>query len=300
MCGIGGILRFDDEAVDRDRLTRMLSPLVCRGPDGRGVHVDGPCGLVHTRLAVLDAPGGSQPMSLGTPDGTLTVVFNGEVYNHRELRRELEAGGHRFTSDHSDTEVLLHGYRAWGDDLPTKLEGMFAFAVWDAAGERLLLARDRTGKKPLFLHQADRKLTFASTLAALLSPYRSLPPIDMAAVGEYLTFGYTRHRTLLTNVEELPPGHVAVVEPTSVMTVSPYWTPPSETPDGSIDFATLLTEAVQRRHVRRVLLEHGVELPGGVFEHARPVEGDAAWPARSGTVSGPNNSARSFSGPSRR
>ncbi|MBI1373747.1 MAG: asparagine synthase (glutamine-hydrolyzing) [Phycisphaera sp.] len=263
MCGIGGILRFDGEPVDRDRLELMLRPLGCRGPDGHGVHIDGPCGLAHTRLAVLDAPGGAQPMVVDGEGGQLAVVFNGEIYNHHRLRDELASHGHRFTSDHSDTEVLLHGYRQWGDALPTKLEGMFAFAVWDAAGERLLLARDRTGKKPLFFHHADHRFTFASTLAALLAPYRSLPPINSAAVGEYLTFGYTRARTLLTNVEELPPGHYAVIEPTTVQTTDSYWTPPvTDTSSGDVDFTALLTAAVHARLEADVPL--GCFLSGGI------------------------------------
>jgi len=263
MCGIGGILRFDGEPVDRDRLKLMLGPLGCRGPDGFGLHSDNPCGLAHTRLAVLDAPGGVQPMVLDADGGQLAVVFNGEIYNHRALREELAAAGHRFMSDHSDTEVLLHGYRQWGDALPTRLEGMFAFAVWDAAGERLLLARDRTGKKPLFFHHADHRFTFGSTIAALIAPYRSLPPIDGAALGEYLTFGYTRNRSLLTNIEELPPGHWSVIEPTTVQTTDRYWSPPEVARgDDPADFTTLLTDAVHRRLDADVPL--GCFLSGGI------------------------------------
>src|SRR5262245_19598495 len=116
MCGIGGILRFDDQPIDQDRLLRMQAALAIRGPDDRGLFIDGRLGFVHTRLAILDVPGGKQPMSLRGPGQNLTVVFNGEIYNHRELRRELESKGHRFTTDHSDTEVLLHGYREWSED----------------------------------------------------------------------------------------------------------------------------------------------------------------------------------------
>src|SRR5262249_1505088 len=143
MCGIAGFVG----AGDAEDLRRMMAALAHRGPDGEGTWRDpgAPVWLGHRRLAGVDPGGGHQPM--WTADGALGVVFNGEIYNHRELRRELEVSGHRFASDHADTEVLLHGYRAWGEALLERLEGMWAFALYERGRGRLWLARDRFGKK---------------------------------------------------------------------------------------------------------------------------------------------------------
>ncbi|XAM00343.1 asparagine synthase (glutamine-hydrolyzing) [Phycisphaeraceae bacterium D3-23] len=171
MCGIAGILRFDDEPIDPKRAEAMRDALKHRGPDGDGIVHLGRCTLVHTRLAVIDQHDGAQPMSL--PDGSLTVVFNGEIYNHAALREQLEKLGHTFTTDHSDTEVLLHGYRQWGTSMMDRLDGMWAFAIWDAEKQELLLSRDRAGQKPLYCGISSRndEVWFASNNTALGAAY---------------------------------------------------------------------------------------------------------------------------------
>ena len=161
MCGIAGQLSF--AGPDRDAVARMTRALAHRGPDAEGFATQGPIAFGHRRLSIIDIAGGSQPMF--SPDGTLGVVFNGEIYNYRELRDELS--GHRFRTA-SDTEVLLHLYQELGEVFVDKLEGMFAFALWDARAQRLVAARDRFGEKPfLYAHEAG-KLTFASELRALM------------------------------------------------------------------------------------------------------------------------------------
>jgi asparagine synthase (glutamine-hydrolysing) len=192
----------------------------------------------------------------------LTVVFNGEIYNHRALRRQLESLGHRFHTDHSDTEVLLHGYRAWGVDLPGKLNGMFAFAIWDRAAATLFLCRDRAGKKPLFVRRDANELRFASVVSALVVG-GAAPRIDADGLDEYLRFGYTTGRTLLDGVRELPPGSWMLVpgaEPGAV-TERRYWTL-SEPGEGTGDLGRLLEEAVERRLDADVPL--GCFLSGGI------------------------------------
>src|SRR5262249_10512891 len=149
-------------------LRRMSDFLKHRGPDGEGTWLRPEEGvfLAHRRLAIIDVAGGAQPMV--TPDGKLVVVYNGEIYNHRELRTELEALGHRFLSDHCDTEVLLHGYREWGEELPDHLNGMWAFAIYDCERRRMFLSRDRFGQKPLFYTYQNDTFAFASELSSLI------------------------------------------------------------------------------------------------------------------------------------
>ena len=165
MCGLGGVFHLDpDRPVDVSALRAMGAVLAHRGPDGEGIHQGPGYGLAHTRLAIVDRAMGIQPMT--TDDGRFTVIYNGEIYNHLDLRAELEASGHRFRTA-CDTEVLLHGYRAWGTDLPQKLRGMFAFAIVDEEEHSLFAARDRLGKKPFHYCLHDGSLHFASELKAL-------------------------------------------------------------------------------------------------------------------------------------
>lgn len=211
MCGIAGV-RFTDwrRPVEPDRLRAMAGAIAHRGPDGEGTFCAPGIGLAHRRLAIVDLEGGRQP--LGNEDGSVQVVFNGEIYNYRELRRELEARGHRFATD-SDTENLVHLYEDLGDGLVERLRGMFAFALWDGARRRLLLARDRVGIKPLYYFQDGEKLLFGSELKAILA-YGGVPrEIDAAALEDYLALGATTGaRTILRGIRKLPPGHVLAVE----------------------------------------------------------------------------------------
>ncbi|MCB1803491.1 MAG: asparagine synthetase B, partial [Gammaproteobacteria bacterium] len=165
MCGITGILSLDNLQVDVALLRRMMDVISHRGPDGSGFYSAGPVGLGHRRLSIIDLAGGAQPIS--NEDDTLQIVFNGEIYNFIELRGELEAAGHRFKT-RSDTEVILHGYEEWGVDCVNRFNGMFAFAIWDQNKQRLFIARDHLGIKPLYYTRISDRLLFASEIKALL------------------------------------------------------------------------------------------------------------------------------------
>src|SRR2546427_12194778 len=175
MCGIVGIIKQDPrETVDDACLMQVRDRLVHRGPDGGGLHIDGPVGLGHRRLAIVDVAGGHQPMT--NEDGSIWIVFNGEVYNHAELRPGLEARGHQYRT-RSDTETILHLYEEEGDRCVERLRGMFAVAIWDRRRQRLLLARDRLGIKPLSYACGDGELLFGSEINAILAAGRILPAL---------------------------------------------------------------------------------------------------------------------------
>ena len=166
MCGIAGIYRPGLGPVSRDLIRQMSDSMTHRGPDADGLYTDADFGFAHRRLSILDlSSAGNQPMS--TSDGKLLVVFNGEIYNYLDLKFQLSEKGHRFFSK-SDTEVLLHGYREWGLDVIPKLNGMFAFAIWDKKERKLILARDRYGQKPIYFWSYSGELVFASEIKAIL------------------------------------------------------------------------------------------------------------------------------------
>ena len=208
MCGIAGIFADDPRvAVTKEALAAMGQALAHRGPDGSGVHCGAGYGLAHRRLAIVDlSPLGAQPMSDARRE--LHVVFNGEIYNHAELRAELEARGHRFVS-RADTEVLLHGWREWGTGLPAKLRGMFAFALVDERDRSLFLARDRLGKKPLYLARDAGQLAFASELKALRAGWPGLSrALDPQALAQFLALRYVPDpRSIFGAIAKLPPAH---------------------------------------------------------------------------------------------
>jgi asparagine synthase (glutamine-hydrolysing) len=210
MCGIAGILfREAQRPVDRALLAGMGLSIAHRGPDAEGVWSEPGVGLVHRRLSIIDLAGGNQP--IGNEDGSVQVVFNGEIYNYRELRKELEARGHRFATS-SDTEVLVHLYEERGEDLVKPLRGMFAFALWDRRQRRLLLARDRVGQKPLFVYRDGEKLLFASELKGILAHPEVDRGIDAEGLEDYLAFGFIPgERSIFRRVRKLPPGHVLSV-----------------------------------------------------------------------------------------
>src|SRR5689334_8149181 len=185
MCGIVGQLRPRGEAVERELLARMCAGLEHRGPDSRGLHHAGPVGLGIQRLRVIDLATGDQPIF--NEDGSIAVVLNGEIYNYRELRSELERAGHRFAT-RTDTEVIAHLYEDEGIGLVRRLHGMFALAVWDASRRRLLLARDRVRKKPLYYAERPGALSFASELAALLQDQGIPRDVDHTALDAYLAY----------------------------------------------------------------------------------------------------------------
>jgi asparagine synthase (glutamine-hydrolysing) len=222
VCGIAGRINFVSQApVDPDVVARMCALIAHRGPDGQGTWCDGPVGLGHRRLAIIDlSPLGHQPMA--TADGAVTITFNGEIYNFQELRAELEQLGHGFRS-HSDTEVILAAYRQWGLDCVPRLAGMFAFVLWDAPRRRIVAARDRLGKKPFF-YRIDRDgLLFASEPKAFLADPAFRPEVDLQAVSHYLSYQYVpAPDSGFKDVHKLPPAHTLVIEDGDLR-IAPYW-----------------------------------------------------------------------------
>jgi asparagine synthase (glutamine-hydrolysing) len=221
MCGIAGFIGEGDSSV----LHRMIEVLAHRGPDGEGTWIDqnSKVMLGHRRLSIVDIASGSQPMT--TVDGQLVVTFNGEIYNHSELRAELEAQGHRFKTDHSDTEVLLHGYRQWGTGLLEKLNGMWAFAIYDRARSEVFLSRDRFGKKPLFYYSDNRNFVFASELTALRFHPAVPEDVDSEALQKFFAYGFIpAPRTQLSRVKKLPAGYWMKVSVQDLQSeIRKYW-----------------------------------------------------------------------------
>lgn len=211
MCGIAGVVTDGRRPPPSLQVGEAMNAAMRhRGPDEGGLHRDAQALLGMRRLSIIDLAGGHQPMQAG--QGRFQLVFNGEVYNHRALRRQLEALGHRFTS-HSDTEVVLHACMEWGGDAFARLEGMFAIAFWDAHARRLLLARDRLGKKPLFLWHGPGQLGFASELKSLLCVPGVKAELDRGVLPAYLAFGYVpTPRSCFADVTKLEPGHYAVYQ----------------------------------------------------------------------------------------
>ncbi|MGE3163888.1 MAG: asparagine synthase (glutamine-hydrolyzing) [Planctomycetota bacterium] len=228
MCGITGAIAFEPESspITEALITRMRDALAHRGPDGAGTWVaaDATVGLGHRRLAIIDpSTAAAQPMV--SADGQLRLVFNGEIYNHAELRRELErAGRTRWATDHSDTEVLLQAYEHWGIDCLERLRGMFAFAVWDARARSLTLARDRIGVKPLYFSRRNARFAFASEIKALLADPEQEAAVDEAAFVDYLSFLTTAApHTLFRGIHKLPAGCTLHVTHTGELTQRRYW-----------------------------------------------------------------------------
>jgi asparagine synthase (glutamine-hydrolysing) len=248
-----------------DAIRAMTDALTHRGPDAEGYHQGSGIALGHRRLKVIDLAGGAQPMS--NPEGTVWVTYNGEIYNHLELRRELESLGHTFRST-CDTEVLVHGYVQWGiAELLDRIDGMFAFAVWDGSARRLMLARDRMGQKPLFYAMTnDGGLSFASEVKALLAHPDVRPVIDAEGLAAYLTFEYLPGElSMVQGVRKLLPGTWLSFEAGDIES-SRYWDIPitdePSPPDAVQRFTELFDSAVERRLMADVPL--GVFLSGGI------------------------------------
>lgn len=273
MCGLVGIASVSAPRNRHNWLTEGRDAMTHRGPDDAGEwwSNDGRVGLAHRRLAIIDlSPAGHQPMH--DASGTLSIVFNGEIYNFPELRAQLVSLGYGFKS-HSDTEVILYAYRQWGIDCLTRLNGMFAFALFDAQQQRVFLARDRAGEKPLFYRQENGVISFASELKALLANPALPRRIDPAALDCYLSMGYVPGGLcMLQGFNKLPPAHALMFDlQTGKAKVWHYWQPPElETAaPGPVDEAALLDEleslleaAVRRQMVADVPV--GVLLSGGV------------------------------------
>ena len=267
MCGIAGFLGTGD----RGDLEAMTARLAHRGPDAEGFFIDSGHGLHlgHRRLSILDLGGGGQPMS--SADGRTVVVFNGEIYNHAELRVQLAGRGHQFLTDHSDTEVLLHGWREWGEELPGHLNGMWAFAIWDLDRQSLFLSRDRFGKKPLYYFQRAGTFGFSSELTSLL-----LHPAAPRNVSELARVKFFAHALIpapwsaIDGIWKLPAAHNLVVEENgSACRVSRYWRyviEPVEPSSTDAELAEELREVVRRATRRRLMADVplGIFLSGGI------------------------------------
>ncbi len=272
MCGIAGILTFGGDPPTYEAALEMAHRIRHRGPDGQGAWVspDGCCALSHARLKVIDLETGDQPMA--NEDGTIQVVFNGEIYNFQSLRRELEAAGHRFTTT-SDTEVLVHGYEQWSESLLVRLEGMFAIAIWDERRRELFLARDRSGKKPLYWAQLGGQFAFGSEIKSLLALGWVPDEVDPGAFPLYLAYGYTPSpRTFYRHIQTLSPASWLRVGPADaggLQTSGPHrfwrleWQAEGmDVEDASRAVRLLMGEAVGRRLIADVPL--GAFLSGGI------------------------------------
>jgi asparagine synthase (glutamine-hydrolysing) len=261
MCGIVGIARAPDDApVTVAHVRRMADAIVHRGPDDEGFHADGNVVIGMRRLSIIDLDGGHQPIS--NEDGTITVVCNGEIYNFRALRAELQARGHRFRTG-SDAEVLVHLYEEYGDAFLAHVSGMFGLALWDARRRRLTLARDRLGQKPLYYRVTGRGIAFASEVKALLKAPGVNAVLDRDALREHLAIGYcVAPRTIFEGVRKLPPATRLVWDADGVAT-DRYWELPRRV---RTDWtAEQWVEAV-RSELRRAVADHMVsDVPIGAF-----------------------------------
>ena len=268
MCGIAGIVSSSDRP-DARLVRCMCDRIVHRGPDGSGFHESGQAVLGMRRLAIIDVAGSQQPVY--NEDRTVAAVFNGEIYNFPELREQLRARGHSFTTN-GDSECLVHLYEDYGDDLVHRLRGMFAFAIWDAAAKRLLLARDRVGKKPLYWREDGDSLAFGSELKALLADPALTPSLDLVALHHYLTYQYVPAPwSIFEGIRKLPPGHLLSWQD-GVAKVSRYWRldcterPVGSVPEEAERLRSLLLDATKVRMLSERPL--GAFLSGGVDSSA--------------------------------
>ncbi len=264
MCGIAGVLYRNSRRRPLEETLRAMGQAIAhRGPDAEGVWVEPGLGLVHRRLSIIDLSGGDQP--IGNEDGSVQVVFNGEIYNFRELRRRLESEGHRFSTS-SDTEVLVHLYEEVGDRLVEQLRGMFAFALWDSKRHRLLLARDRVGQKPLYVYRDAEKLLFGSELKAILAHPDVDRAIDPLALEDYLTLGFVPgEKAIFQRVSKLSAGHVlAVTAETLAARPREYWRWNPEAPRQQLSLNEW-QEALQAKIDETVRLHTIADVPVGAF-----------------------------------
>jgi asparagine synthase (glutamine-hydrolysing) len=271
MCGIAGFLTLDGAPADRALVERMCDRIAHRGPDSAGYYLDRGCALGHRRLSIIDLSTGDQP--IGNEDGSLQVTFNGEIYNYLELRKELIAKGHRFKTN-SDTEVLVHLYEEAGERMAERLNGMFAFVIWDARRQELFFARDRYGKKPLYysLGLPGMRVAHASELKALTVLPGFNFRVNPQSVADYLAFGYVPDpATIYQDVAKLPPAHSLLVTQSGER-LRRYWSPPFEPCEGADlgetmeELDALAGDSVERRMISDVPL--GAFLSGGVDSSA--------------------------------
>ena len=274
MCGICGKLSFTGEDVEKTTIERMCATIVHRGPDAQGIRIMGAAALGQRRLSIIDlSPSGTAPLS--NEDGSIWATLNGEIYNFKELRAGLQGRGHQFRTG-TDTEVLVHLYEEHGDECVRHLDGMFAFAVWDTQRQRLLAARDRLGKKPLFYTKTPRALLFASSIAALLTDQSVTREPNYRALDDYLTRQYVPSpETAFAGIFKLGPARYLTCDREGTLAVHRYWQPPlaqrdhrheADTRELEAEIVDRLRQAVQRRMVADVPL--GAFLSGGVDSSA--------------------------------
>lgn len=267
MCGITGWVSYDrDLGSEAAALHAMTGTMACRGPDDSGTWAEGPAALGHRRLAVIDLPGGRQPMTAGTPDGTVVLVYSGETYNFTELRAELTGSGHRFSTD-SDTEVVLRGYLEWGDAVAERLNGMYAFAVWDGRHDTLVMIRDRMGIKPFYYHPTPDGVLFGSEPKAILANPLTRARIGLDGLRELFTMIKTPGHAVWDGMREVEPGTVVTVN-RSGLTSRTYWRlrtrPHPDDRDTTVATVRTLLEDVVRRQLvadvpRCTLLSGGLD-----------------------------------------
>ena len=285
MCGIAGQFNFlRREPVERETIVRMARSIAHRGPDDEGYFISGPVGLGFRRLSIIDLAGGHQPMS--DAEETVWVIFNGEIYNYRELRAELQGKGHQFRTN-SDTEVIIHGYKEWDTDVFNRLNGMFGVAIWDVPNERLVLARDAMGIKLVYYKIDNGALTFGSEVRPVVAAEQRTPNVDPVALNLFLRFRYTPSPlTMFQGVRKLAPGTMLVLEQGGCREERWYnYTPvPFSSPKGDKEAIRELLE-LYRAAVRRHLLSDvpvGILLSGGLDSGlllALMNEQGGPWPA---------------------
>jgi len=272
MCGIAGILEFGrDMRADAAALRAMCNIMAHRGPDDDGFYTDGPAGIGMRRLSIVDVAGGHQPIS--NEDGSLWIVFNGEIYNHLALREQLIARGHAYRT-HSDTETIIHLYEEYGRDCVQHLRGMFAFAVWDRNKKTLFIARDRLGIKPLYYHLTPERLLFGSEIKVVLAHGTMRAEFNRSALPEYLAFGYlSDEQTFYSGIRKLMPGHTMEIGLDGQPQIRQYWDLDASSPHESRDegyyvrsYRELLEGAVQSHLMSDVPL--GMFLSGGLDSSA--------------------------------
>jgi len=263
MCGIAGVMKFGkDVRADSSALRRMCTAMTHRGPDDDGVYTDGPTGLGMRRLSIIDVAGGHQPIS--NESGTVWIVFNGEIYNHADLRKELEPRGHRYRTN-SDTETIVHLYEEYGRDCVQHLRGMFAFAIWDREKRTLFIARDRLGIKPLYYQLTAESLLFGSEIKVILAHGGVRAEFDVAALPEYLAFGYlSGEETFYNGIRKLMPGHWMEVNEAGELKMEQYWDLDVSTTDAVRD-ESYYVEAYRDRLEQAVSSHLMSDVPLGVF-----------------------------------
>jgi len=262
MCGIAGILKLGGERVDETLLRSMIATLRHRGPDAQRVHIDNAVGLANARLSIVDIAGGNQPMS--NADRSLWITFNGEIFNHVELREELQKKGARFAT-RSDTEVILHLYQREGEDCVHRLNGQWAFAIWDARRRKLFLSRDRVGIQPLYYTVADRNFIFGSEVKAIFACPKVRRELDLKGLDQIFTFWVTlAPRTIFRNISQLPPGHSLTVED-GRMNVRRYWQLDYSGVESASDSAGRKTEELLELMSDATRIRLRADLPVGAY-----------------------------------